>query len=119
AQTETTEALRRQLDEAMRRAESLRRVIEAISGELALEPLLTRIVESAVELIGADDGAIGLVIETPAGPAVRIAALCNLPQQELGAQMPPGVGLAGQVLRAQQPVALDRYGDLEQPTLPA
>jgi hypothetical protein len=38
---------------AARRADSLRRVIELISGELALESLLTRIIESAIELTGA------------------------------------------------------------------
>src|SRR5688572_11836282 len=53
--TEQVATLQRQLDEATRRAESLRRVIETISGELALAPLLTRIIQSAVELIGADD----------------------------------------------------------------
>ena len=50
--------LHQRLDDATRRAESLRRVIEAISGELALAPLLTRIIQCAVELIGADDGTI-------------------------------------------------------------
>jgi GAF domain-containing protein len=117
-QTETADALRRQLDEAMRRAESLRHVIESISGELALEPLLTRIVESAVTLIGARLGSIGLVVEQADGPVVRTAAIYNMPAHELGADMPPGVGIAGAVLRARRPIRLDRYGDVEQPTLP-
>jgi GAF domain-containing protein len=72
----------RQLAEATRRAESLRQVIETISGELALEPLLTQIVESAVDLIEAQYGSIGLVIETESGPAVRIAAIYNMPASE-------------------------------------
>jgi signal transduction histidine kinase len=106
------------LEALLRQRESLRDVIESISGELALEPLLTRIVESAVTLLAADDGAIGLVVDRAGAPAVRTAAVCNMPPAELGAEMPPGVGLAGHVLREQRPVCLDRYGDLDQPTLP-
>ena len=87
-QPEAVDALRRQLDEALRRAESLRHVIESISGELALEPLLTRIVESAVTLIGARLGSIGLVVEQAGGPVVRTAAIYNMPAHELGAEMP-------------------------------
>jgi GAF domain-containing protein len=117
-QPETADALRRQLDEALRRAESLRHVIESISGELALEPLLTRIVESAVTLIGARLGSIGLVVEQADGPIVRTAAIYNMPAHELGAEMRPGVGVAGAVLHTRRPIRLDRYGDVEQPTLP-
>jgi signal transduction histidine kinase len=115
---EDAATLRRQLDEATRRAESMRRVIESISGELALEPLLTRIVESAVELIGARTGAIGLVVEQADGPVVRTAAIYNMPAHELGAEMRPGIGVAGAVLRDQRPIRIERYGDLEHPTLP-
>jgi signal transduction histidine kinase len=108
----------RQLAEATRRAEGLRQVIETISGELALEPLLTQIIESAVDLIEAQYGSIGLVVETESGPAVRIAAIYNLPASELGAIFPPGIGIAGHVLRTKQTALLERYGDLERPTLP-
>src|ERR1051325_3176340 len=45
----------------VREQESLEAVIESIGGETELRPLLTRILASACELIGADDGAIGLV----------------------------------------------------------
>ena len=93
-------------------------VIESISGELALEPLLTRIVESAVTLIGARLGSIGLVVEQADGPIVRTAAIYNMPAHELGAEMRPGVGVAGAVLHTRRPLRLDRYGDVEQPTLP-
>ena len=40
--------------------ELLSRMVEDVSGELALEPLLARLVERACKLFGADDGAIGL-----------------------------------------------------------
>jgi GAF domain-containing protein len=115
---EPATVLRQRLDEANRRSESLRQVIESISGELALGPLLTRIVESAVQLIGARQGTIGLVAERADGPIVRTAAAYNMPPYELGAEMPPGVGIAGAVLVARRPVRLDRYGDLEWLALP-
>jgi signal transduction histidine kinase len=41
-----------------------------------------------------------------------------MPEEELGAEMAPGVGLAGHVLREGKSLRLDRYGDLDQPTLP-
>src|ERR671932_1401195 len=91
------EALRHQLGDASRRSESLRQVIESISSELALEPLLTRIVENAVKLLGAQYGTIGLVVETADGQLVRTAAAYNMPARELGAEMAPGIGLAGRV----------------------
>jgi len=117
--TERGESLRRQLDETTRRAESLRRVVESISGELALSPLLERILASAIELLSAQYGSIGLVVETNAGPAVRIAASVNMPPQERGAELPAGFGLAGRVLRERRPIRLDRYGDLGPNSMPA
>src|SRR5262249_50753990 len=115
---EQVETLQQRLDEATRRAESLRRVIESISGELALEPLLTRIIQSAVELIGADDGTISLVVEKPDGPVMRNVAAYNMPGLEPGQETKPGVGLSGLVLQAQCPIRLDRYSDLAVTALP-
>ena len=96
----------------LRQQESLRQVIESISSELELRPLLTRIVRHACELIGADNGTIGLVDEQR--HLIRTEAAYRMPAGELGAEMPPGVGLAGQVLLTRQPLILDRYGQIEQ-----
>ncbi|HEX5689654.1 MAG TPA: GAF domain-containing protein, partial [Roseiflexaceae bacterium] len=115
---EQATVLRQRLDEANRRGESLRQLIESISDELALEPLLTRIVESAIQLIGARQGTIGLVAERAGVPFVRTTAAYNMPPQELGAEMPLGVGISGTVLQTRQPLRLDRYGDLKHTTLP-
>ncbi len=104
------------LEHLLRQQESLRQVIESISSELELRPLLTRIIRYASELIGADNGTIGLVDEQR--QIVRTEAAYHMPEGEIGAEMPPGVGLAGQVFLAQQPVILSRYSDVEQPTLP-
>ena len=85
--------------------------------EADLAPLLTRLMDVACELIGADHGAIGLV--DPARRIVRTAAVRNMPPNELGAEMEPGVGLAGQVLATGATVYARRYGDLAHPTQPA
>ncbi|HYN87951.1 MAG TPA: GAF domain-containing sensor histidine kinase [Ardenticatenaceae bacterium] len=98
----------------LRKQESLREVIESISGELELRPLLTRIVVHACQLLGADNGTIGLVDERH--NLVRTEAAYQMPLDELGAEIPSGVGLFGRVLVTQQPLILNRYGDVERPT---
>ena len=90
-----------------------------ISSDLDLEPLLSKILDSAVTLIQATHGTIGLVVQRNESPVIRTVAIYNMPEDEMGAEMTPGVGLAGSVLRAGQAIRLDRYGDLDQPTLPA
>ncbi|HVF36196.1 MAG TPA: GAF domain-containing protein, partial [Candidatus Saccharimonadia bacterium] len=91
------------------------KLVEDIAGELALEPLLARVVESACILIGADDGSIGLYDRSR--DVIRTAAVYHMPERELGAEMARGVGLAGLVLETGEP-ALMRYGDVPCATLP-
>ena len=101
-----------------RRVDILQRVMVLISSDLELEPLLSKILDSAVTLIQATHGTIGLVVERQDRPVIRTVAVYNMPEDELGAEMSPGVGLAGSVLREGRAIRLDRYGDLDQPTLP-
>lgn len=96
--------------------EALRAVIEDISGELMLQPLLTRIVIQACHLLGADNGTIGLY--DPTRDCIRTEAAYRMPPDELGAEMSRGVGLAGEVLRTGATVLLKRYGDAPDPTQP-
>lgn len=109
--------LRRDLYEhALREAGILRRVVEEISSELELRPLLTRIVSYACELLRADDGAIALY--DGARDVMCIEAVYRLPEREIGTQLGRGVGLAGTVLQTGEPMVLRRYGDLPNVTLP-
>jgi signal transduction histidine kinase len=94
----------------------LREVIEEISSELELRPLLTHIVRHACELLEANDGSIGLYDEER--ELFRIEAVYRMPAAELGSEMTEGVGLAGEVLRLREPIVLERYGSLPRPTLP-
>src|SRR5262245_8482411 len=81
--------------------ELLSQMVEEISGELALEPLLARLVERACKLIGADDGAIGLY--EPERDIIRTAASHAIPETELHAELPRGHGLTGRVLELGAP----------------
>lgn len=103
----------RTAEDLLRQQESLRAVIESISSELELRPLLTRIVRHACDLLHAEHGSIGLVDEER--EVVRTEAVFHMPPGELGAEMPAGVGLAGQVFATRRPVLLNRYGDVERP----
>ncbi|MBE7553394.1 MAG: GAF domain-containing protein [Anaerolineales bacterium] len=94
----------------------LLQAIEAISGELELRPLLERIVRHACELIGADKGVMGLVDEPR--QLIRTEAVYQMPAAEIGVEMPPGVGLAGQVLLTRQPVLLHSSDEAGQPVWP-
>jgi signal transduction histidine kinase len=100
----------------LRRQRSLRAVIESISGELELRPLLTRIVHQACTLLEADHGTIGLVDE--ARGVVRTEAGYNMPPNELGTELGIGEGIAGLVLAARRPLTFSRYGDVPHPTQP-
>ena len=103
-------------DHALREAEALRRMVEEISSELELRPLLTRIVTHACDLLGADDGSIGLF--DPVKKVIRTEAVCRMPLREVGAETGPGVGLAGAVLSRGKPVVLARYDELSMITMP-
>ena len=97
------------------RLDALRQMVEDVSSELELQPLLTRLIESACSLIGADDGTIGLLDRTR--NIIRTEAAFRLPEREPGAEMGPNVGLAGRVLATGEAV-IARYGDIANITLP-
>ena len=103
-------------DHALREAEALCKVVEEISSELELRPLLTRIVAHACDLLGADDGSIGLF--DPVRNVIRTEAIYRMPAREQGAEVAANIGLAGAVLASGEPLILDRYGDLPDVPLP-
>lgn len=104
--------------DAIRQVDILQRVIVSISSGLTLEPLLSKILDGAVALMRATHGTIGLVIDLMDESVIRTVATYNMPDEELGAEMASGIGLAGCVLKEGRTIRLGRYGDLEYPTLP-
>lgn len=93
-----------------REQETLRQMIEDISSELELRPLLTKILSYACELLRADRGAIGLVDNE--GQAVTLEAIYNMPSAEQSRIMRLGEGLSGRVLETKEPVILARYAEV-------
>lgn len=91
-------------------------ILEEIARELELRPLLTSIITRACDLLGADDGAIGLYV--PRRHTVQIEAIHQLPVSEMGLEFEPGEGLIGRVLATGQPVIVERYDQLDRLSLP-
>lgn len=104
------------LEALVRRGETLKRVLEEVSSGSELRTLLTSIVREACELLGADDGSIGIYDEQR--DVLRVEAAHHMPEGEVGTEARPGEGLAGRVLASRRPIVLDRYGDLGSPTRP-
>ncbi|MEM7482912.1 MAG: GAF domain-containing sensor histidine kinase [Acidobacteriota bacterium] len=111
-----TEETNAGIERLLSQQEALRQVIEEVSSELEFQPLLTRIVRLACELLGAHDGSIGLYDRQR--EVMRIAAVYRMPEGELGSEFAAGEGLAGQVLLRREPVNLTRYGAVPKPALP-
>lgn len=84
-------------------------LIEVISSELELKTLLQKMTTSAVELLSAEQGAIGLVDETR--QAVRHQALYNLPDELFEIDFKENVGISGQVYALKRPVIIRNYGE--------
>ncbi len=101
------------LEALLRRGETLGRVLAEVSSESELRTLLTSIVREACELLGADDGSIGIYDEQRG--VLRVEAAHHMPEGEVGTEARPGEGLAGRVLAERRPIVLERYGDLGQP----
>jgi two-component system, NarL family, sensor kinase len=96
----------------------LTQMIEEISGELALQPLLERIIERACRLLEADDGLISLYDAD--ADLMRVAATYRIQAAHvpIGSEARRGEGLTGLVLERGTPVRC-RYGDLAIPKNPA
>ncbi len=93
----------------LRRQDALREVIEHISAELDLDRLLENILADAVDLLGGDAGAFGL-IDRATGTS-RIGTINNMPAAILHAVIHAGQGLTGTILETGQPVLIDDYAD--------
>ena len=83
-------------------------LVEVMSSELDLKMLLQKMAVSAVELLSAKQGAIGLVDE--GRQAVRHQALYNLPVELLDIDFKENVGISGQVYALKRPIIARNYG---------
>ena len=82
-------------------------VAEQITSELELERVLTKVIQIAEELTGADGGGIALFDQE--SESVRYPHLHNLPQELADVSFSREEGVAGEVMRTGQPVNVDDY----------
>src|ERR1043165_8094650 len=102
------------LETLLQQQENLLEVIESMSSELELNALLARMVRHACELLHAKSGTIALLDNTRS--VMLTKATYGMPSDELNAEVPTGIGLAGQVLLTRQPVVFEHYSELPHPT---
>lgn len=86
------------------------RLIDTIGVELEMRPLVSRILDSACDLLGANHGVVGLRDELE--NVMEVVATRGLPKGAQGLRVPPGVGIGGQILLAPMPRIFARYGDI-------
>jgi signal transduction histidine kinase len=88
---------------------SLRRLLEAavmISSDLELQAVLRRVVEAAVELVGARYGALGVLAESRDHLAEFITVGVDDKTRTAIGPLPRGLGLLGTIIRTGQPLRL-------------
>lgn len=101
---------RQELEERNRQLEALNQAAIAIAGELSLEKVLQKIVDSARELVGARYAALGVpnaegVMETfvSSGVSPETTAVMD--------HIPQGLGLLGAIIREKRPIRVPHIED--------
>jgi signal transduction histidine kinase len=87
--------------------QKMNEVAERITAELELDRILTKVIQIAEELTGADGGGIALLDR--GGETIRYPYLHNLPQELANVSIAKGEGLAGKVINTGQPAIVDDY----------
>jgi PAS domain S-box-containing protein len=98
---------------AERQREALRAIIEDISHQLDLRPLLETLTARAAQLIGGFSGTIVLV--DPETGVRRIEAAHNVAGTQIGLTLAPDMGISAQVIARGEPVILDDYETMTTP----
>jgi signal transduction histidine kinase len=101
---------RQELEERNRQLEALNQAAIAIAGELSLDKVLQRIVDSACELVGARYAALGVPnadgqMETFIHAGMRSDEVSKM------AHLPRGLGLLGAIIRERRPIRVPNIGD--------
>jgi PAS domain S-box-containing protein len=98
---------RARMHEALEREQLRNRVIEAVASSLELPIVLKEVLDLAVEVVGADAGAIALI--DPGGESVRYPYTVGLPKSLKEEVTPRGEGLAWRLIETQKPIHLHEY----------
>lgn len=95
---------------AQGRLELLQHMLEELSADQGLEPLLTQLLAGACSLFAAVDGAICL--HDAGNDVMRVAAVYRRPASERGREFARGQGLPGRML-VSATTLVGRYGDFD------
>jgi signal transduction histidine kinase len=105
------DAERRRAEEASERMASLVDAGLSLGGELALDDLLGRIVETAREVVGARYAALGVLDESRTELAEFVTTGLSDEERKAIGDLPHGRGLLGVLIRDARPLRLERISD--------
>ena len=94
----------RLLDESQKQAHqmaTLNELARSLTSTLELDPLLNRIMESAVEILDCEAGSL-LLVDEQTGESVFEVALGSVGTELEGQRLPPGAGLVGKAVTTKQ-----------------
>ena len=101
---------RQELEERNRQLEALNQAAIAIAGELSLDKVLQKIVDSARELVGAKYGAMG-VSNADGQMEVFVYGGMTVEEAVKIAHLPRGLGLLGAIVREKRPIRVPSLED--------
>lgn len=94
-----------QLEQRLRELNTLVQIGKRITSRLDLQPVLTRVVEAAVELSQAEEGTL-MLVDQATGELYSVAATGALGQVDASLRLPVADSLAGQVVKTGQPLVI-------------
>jgi signal transduction histidine kinase len=97
----------REIKKHVKKLEFINRLIRDISAKLDLNEVLSGVVRSAAEAVGADAGAIAIYDEQQ--QKITYPYFYNLPEDLARVVVPRGGGLAGCTMQERQPILLEDY----------
>jgi len=97
-----------QLQETSIRNRRLNAINRRINSSMRLEVVLPEVVRSAVELLGATSGALGLCEQEG---CYRSVSPYNLPSEIVDMRIPNSIGLVPEVIERSEPVVVENYSE--------
>lgn len=93
-------------EQRARQLETLNEVARSLTSTLELDPLLNKILESAVDLLGGEAGSL-LLVDERSGEMIFQVSVGPVAQNLIGTRLPPGKGLAGKAVDTRRPVLVN------------
>ncbi len=98
--------LYQQTEERARQLATLNQVAQTITSTLELEPLLERVLQSAVDILGCEAGSLFLIDEETTDSVFKVA-VGSVAGDLIGQRVPAGRGIVGSAAQSGQPVIVN------------